>query len=279
MQIVEQVCQSPNYAIARDLPSGNSEINEALHKATLRFLDTGEINLDGQVTALIDVVDMANDQRSIRSALKTFSIACGFERFAYFEMASKEISTINSFPLEWQHTYLQNQYARIDPVVTKAKRLMQMFTWSAEDWPSRSLTIEEKRFRTMAKQYGLCSGLSIPVQGSYGCILMLSLVSASAQTLVAAPGSAARAEQAVLYIHHRLRAIADADLMSCPLMLTPQEAVCLNWAAKGKYMPEIADITNLRYRTVQFYLDNSRKKLDATNLTHAVAIAKDKGII
>lgn len=235
--------------------------------------------MDGQITTLIDAVDTSNDQRSIRSALKSFSLACGFERFAYFEISSKEISTINSYPVEWQHAYLQSQYARIDPVVTTAKRVMQMFTWSAQDWPRRYLTTEEKRFRAMAKQYGLCFGLSIPVQGSYGSILMLSLTAERATTLLATPASVTRAEQAVLYIHHRLRAIADAELMSCSQTLTSREAVCLKWAAKGKYMREISMITNLQYRTVQFYLDNARKKLDATNLTHAVAIAKDKRII
>lgn len=234
--------------------------------------------MDGQVTSLIDALDTSNDQRSIRSALKSFSLACGFERFAYFEITSKEISTINSYPLEWQHDYLQSQFARIDPVVTKAKRLMQMFTWSARDWPSRSLTTEEKRFRSMARQYGLCSGLSIPVHGSYGSILMLSLTSANAN-LHPTLGSVARAEQAVLYIHHRLRAIADTELVSCSLTLSSQEAVCLKWAARGKYMREISIITNLQYRTVQFYLDNARKKLDATNLVQAVSIAKDKRII
>lgn len=234
--------------------------------------------MDGQVTSLIDALDTSNDQRSIRSALKSFSLACGFERFAYFEITSKEILMINSYPLEWQHDYLQSQFARIDPVVTKAKRLMQMFTWSARDWPSRSLTTEEKRFRSMARQYGLCSGLSIPVHGSYGSILMLSLTSANANRLPTL-GSVARAEQAVLYIHHRLRAVADTGLISCSLTLTSQEAVCLKWAAKGKYMREISLITNLQYRTVQFYLDNARKKLDATNLVQAVSIAKDKRII
>ncbi|AMS45270.1 autoinducer binding domain-containing protein [Aminobacter aminovorans] len=233
--------------------------------------------MDGQITSLIDALDTSNDQRSIRNALKSFSLACGFERFAYFEMTSKEISTINSFPLEWQHDYLRSQFARIDPVITMAKRLMQMFTWTAKDWPSRHLSSEEKRFRSMAKQYGLCSGVSIPVHGSYGSLLMLSLTSAQATNPTL--GSAARAEQAVLYIHHRLRAIADSELMNCSLTLSSQEAVCLKWAAKGKYMREISLITNLQYRTVQFYLDNARKKLDATNLVEAVSIAKDKGII
>jgi DNA-binding CsgD family transcriptional regulator len=107
-------------------------------------------------------------------------------------------------------------------------------------------------------------GVSIPVHGSYGSLLMLSLTSAQATNPTL--GSAARAEQAVLYIHHRLRAIADSELMNCSLTLSSQEAVCLKWAAKGKYMREISLITNLQYRTVQFYLDNARKKLDATNL-------------
>lgn len=53
----------------------------------------------------------------------------------------------------------------------------------------------------------------------------------------------------------------------------------LRWAARGKYMSEIAELTNTQYRTVQHYLDNARAKLHATNLTHAVAIAKDRGLL
>ena len=44
-------------------------------------------------------------------------------------------------------------------------------------------------------------------------------------------------------------------------------------------MPEIAELTNTQYRTVQHYLDNTRAKLEATNLTPAVAIAKDRGLL
>ncbi len=73
--------------------------------------------------------------------------------------------------------------------------------------------------------------------------------------------------------------LAERALSAPAFLLSPKELVCLKWAAKGKYMPEIADLTHTQYRTVQHYLDNARAKLNATNLTHVVAIAKDCGLL
>ncbi|EJN05954.1 autoinducer binding domain-containing protein [Phyllobacterium sp. YR531] len=235
--------------------------------------------MDGQFQSLIDALDVTNDERTVRSALKSFTIGCGFERFAYLQTAGGEIKTFNSYLPEWQDIYFANRYSRVDPVVTTAKRRKTLFVWSADQWLARNQAKEQKLFQSQAIDFGVRSGITVPVEGSFGSILMLTVASSRSQVDAFALGDHAVAARAVLYVHHRLRMLAARSFSTPKILLSPRELVCLKWSAKGKYMPEIAELTNTRHRTVQYYLDNARAKLEATNLTHAVAIMKDRGLL
>jgi DNA-binding CsgD family transcriptional regulator len=61
--------------------------------------------------------------------------------------------------------------------------------------------------------------------------------------------------------------------------LSTREVECLTWAAQGKTYREISMLTGLAYGSVKTYLDAGRYKLDAVNVTHAVALAITYGII
>jgi LuxR family transcriptional activator of conjugal transfer of Ti plasmids len=235
--------------------------------------------LNGKLQSLIDALDVASDERMIRTALKSFVTSSGFERFAYLQVAGGEIKTFNSYLPEWQEIYFANRYSRIDPVITTAKRRKGIFAWSADEWSVRNQSKEQKLFQTQAIDFGVRSGVTIPVEGSFGSTLMLTLASPEVHADASSLGDHAELKHAVLCMHYRLRAVAERPFSSPKLLLSPKEVVCLKWAAKGKYMPEIAELTNTQYRTVQHYLDNARAKLGATNLTHAVAIAKDRGLL
>lgn len=235
--------------------------------------------MDEQLQSLINALDVAIDERMIESAMKSFTIACGYERFAYLQAAGGEIKTFNSYPAEWQTIYFANRYSSLDPVVTTAKRNKKSFAWSADAWLRRDQPKEEKQFRSEAIMFGIRSGVTIPIEGSFGSILMLTLASSQPHGDATILEDSGRAEKAVLYIHHRLRTVAQRSLSMPKLLLSPMELVCLKWSAKGKYMPVIAELTNKRHRTVQYYLDSAREKLEATNLNHAIGRAKDLGIL
>jgi len=53
----------------------------------------------------------------------------------------------------------------------------------------------------------------------------------------------------------------------------------LNWAAVGKSAWETSQIVGLSQRTIDSYIKNCLRKLDANNKTHAVAIALNFGLI
>jgi LuxR family transcriptional activator of conjugal transfer of Ti plasmids len=224
------------------------------------------------------MAEAAHDERMIKSALKSFANSSGFERFAYLQTEGAEICTFNSYPDNWQDVYLGSQYSRIDPVVTEAKRRMEMFAWTADDWPARG-TSELKRFRDEAIEHGIRSGVTIPVEGSFGSTMMLTFASSEKKVEFSKLRDAQKAMRAVLTIHYRLKIIAAATIVAPKRLLSPREAMCLTWAAKGKNAPETAMLTGINPRTVQHYLDSARRKLEAATVPQLVAIAKDHGLV
>jgi DNA-binding response OmpR family regulator len=74
-------------------------------------------------------------------------------------------------------------------------------------------------------------------------------------------------------IQSRLTAAARARGVEAKPLLTPNEIEALNWAARGKTSLEIAKITGMVKRTVDFHIDNARRKLSAKTRTQAVTKA------
>lgn len=61
--------------------------------------------------------------------------------------------------------------------------------------------------------------------------------------------------------------------------LTDRERSVMVWAARGKTVSDTADILEIADDTVETYMRNAMRKLDATNKTHAVAKAIYLGLI
>ncbi|MCY0150308.1 LuxR family transcriptional regulator [Hoeflea sp. G2-23] len=72
--------------------------------------------------------------------------------------------------------------------------------------------------------------------------------------------------------HHKLRFVS-AKPAKVDSPLTERERECLVWTSAGKTSVEIARILDLSEHTVNHYLNNAARKLDAVNRTQAVAYA------
>ncbi|MCP3477797.1 autoinducer binding domain-containing protein (plasmid) [Bradyrhizobium sp. CCGUVB1N3] len=234
-----------------------------------------ELSLDRQLQGLIDAVDLARDERSIRNAIKTFTVSSGFERYAYIHVHGNDAVAFSDYPTEWLNLYSAKHYTIIDPVVTTAKRSMRMFAWSAE---VRRSSREIKQFFSEATDFGIRSGVSVPIRTSYGRTAMITLAS-DRQRVEVPPWDPLQAALALAYIHVRLSLASGSSFKTGNVTLSTQEATSLSWSSHGKSMNVIADLLGIRPRTVQFYLDNARDKLGASNLQQAVRIAMEKKLI
>lgn len=78
--------------------------------------------------------------------------------------------------------------------------------------------------------------------------------------------------------HQKLRMVS-AQPTTVDSPLTERERECLVWTSTGKTSVEIARILGLSEHTVNHYLNNAARKLNAVNRTQAVAFAIRQGFI
>ena len=234
--------------------------------------------MDGHLRSLIDMLEAAQDEHMIKSALRNFAHRCGYDRFAYLQTEGTQVRTFNSYPGQWEGIYLGGDYSRIDPVVTEAKRRWEMFFWTADDWPARGSS-PLRRFRDEAIDHGMRCGLTIPVEGSYGSAMMLTFASPDKNVDNSGLLDPKKAVQAVMAVHYQLKILAAKTVVNPKQMLSPREMTCLVWATRGKTAFETAMLTGINARTVQHYLDKARAKLGAESVPQLVAIAKDRGLV
>jgi LuxR family quorum sensing-dependent transcriptional regulator len=61
--------------------------------------------------------------------------------------------------------------------------------------------------------------------------------------------------------------------MTDSLHITPREMEVLKWVADGKTAWEMSTIIGLSEHTIRNHIENARKKFDAMNTAHMVALA------
>jgi DNA-binding CsgD family transcriptional regulator len=70
-------------------------------------------------------------------------------------------------------------------------------------------------------------------------------------------------------INARLTRVARNEIWPKLTVLNDREIETLTWVARGKTSADIAKITGLSKRTIDFHLDNARVKLGAATRTEA----------
>lgn len=234
--------------------------------------------MSDHLRSFIDRLEAACDEQMIKSALKRFAHSHGYERFAYLQTDGFQVKTFNSYPGPWERDYLKSGYSTLDPVVIEARRMREIFEWTADDWPARGSS-DLRRFRDEAIDHGIRSGVTIRVEGSYGSAMMLTFSSSEKQAGLSGALDSKKALQLLMAVHYQLRAVAAKAAINPKRVLSPREMLCLVWASKGKKGAEIAILTGIKPRTVQHYLDRARDKLGADSVAQLVAIAKDRGLV
>ena len=227
---------------------------------------------------LIDTLSLPLEERAARRTLRDFAEDAGFEFFAYLNLRGSESFAVSNYPREWQDRYVQMNYLRIDPVVTRAKHGPPIFRWSAEE-TRRSNRRDLKQFFRDADQFGIRSGLSISVPVGFKDRMVFTLASGDRLVSTDEYPDTVTAAVAVAFIHSRLAAATQDAALSSEIRLSPREAECLRWFADGMSMPDIAQLLGIGYRSVRSYLDEATLKLDAANSRQAAAIAIRLGLI
>lgn len=221
---------------------------------------------------LIDVSSVASSEASLKQALPELVRDLGFDCYAYLNVHPVRAYAVSNYPAEWQARYLARGYTSVDPVVGMARAKMKAFTWAAGK-PTQASSRAVRTFYAEAGDFGIRSGISIPIRTAFGHMSMLTLASNKSSLSLNSDIDQVAAVTSVALLHSTLERHNAEPTAVSSVELTAKQALCLKWSAEGKSMKAIATIENMSYATVNFHLNNARKALDASSLAQATAFA------
>ncbi|WP_054313386.1 autoinducer binding domain-containing protein [Mesorhizobium sp. 1M-11] len=208
----------------------------------------------------------------MKEALPGLVRELGFECYAYLNVQPVRTYAVSNYPAAWQTRYLSRDYMRVDPVVAAARAKMQAFSWAAGN-PKEVRSKAVRAFYREAGDFGIRSGVSVPIRTAFGHMSMLTLASNKPSLSLETDIDQLGAVNAVALLHASLEHYDATPTAARSIELTAKQALCLKWSAEGKSMRAIATIEGMSYATVNFHLNNARKALDAASLAQATALA------
>ena len=178
-----------------------------------------------------------------------------------------------SYPEAWVNTYLNKRYYQVDPILKENFTKFNLQYWA----DTYKKILPQKDLLSLKEKVGLKRGYSFGLRDlkwSGG-----SLFSVSGQYLEHHIRTETILTYVLPYFHQTLVRILDQDHVKKVSVLSPREIEILNRLKSGKTNWDISIILKISKRTVEFHVKNIMTKLNATNRTHAVAIAIGQKLI
>lgn len=226
---------------------------------------------------LTEQVSLATDEKSVAAVLRNLAHEAGFGLFAYVSLHANTHKILSNYPELWQQRYVEELYVSVDPVMLGARQKSDAFAWSNPT--SGQLTKRQKKFFSEAAEFGIQSGISIPIRSGFGQMAMLTLASGEHGYAESRSMTPSLAAAAVGQVHARLDILELKPRLHVPVELTPGQLTCLRWNAEGKTADDIADIEKTSPHNVRFHLKGAKRALGAATLTQAARIATTLGLI
>jgi len=239
--------------------------------------------MHGIFQAFIDGLVTNGDAQSLRSVLVQAGEALDLTCFAYICLPSRRGDApelISTYPIEWTDHYLQQSYARLDPVIIEALATPEPFEWGRE-FLGKGLSKPQHRLLDEAAQFGIRCGFTIPIHDPRGPVAAVTFATEERRaTFQRCIEQHRRVLQLMaMYFHAHARRRLTLNRVVDGVALSPRELECLEWAAQGKSAWEIGRLLNISRRTAAFHLDNTKTKFGVRTICQAVAkLAASKAV-
>lgn len=185
----------------------------------------------------------------------------------------EDLVIASCWPAELFVLYIENDYARFDPLIRHSMQSHMPFEWHADSYGSdgdpRAVEIMRR-----AAAFGLKHGYLVPIHGPNG---HEGCVSMAADALELSARARSALHLMALYAFDRMHALRGR--LPDKKLLTAREREVLSWVAAGKSAAQISQALKISKRTVDEHSQTAARKLGAANRTQAVAIAMRNRII
>lgn len=179
---------------------------------------------------------------------------------------------------QWVERYLDQDYARIDPVVQSCYRRFHPVQWKQLDWSGKAA----RSFLGEALDNGVGNqGFSVPIRGPSGQFALFT-VSGNATDDTWSRFSRECTAELILVSHYINQKALELERGSDAVetrSLSPRETDALTMLALGYSRAQAADNLSISEHTLRVYIESARFKLAASNTTHAVARALTYGML
>lgn len=178
----------------------------------------------------------------------------------------------------WVDRYLQEDYARVDPVVLGCFRRFHPVDWKRLDWTGRSA----RAFLGEAIDAGVGNqGFSVPIRGPNGQFALFTVSHRASDSDWAKFTSEYTADLILIahFINQKALEIERGTDFQALQNLSPREVDVLTKLAMGLNRSQAAESLDISEHTLRVYVEGARVKLKAVNTTQAVARAIAEGIV
>lgn len=216
--------------------------------------------------------------RFLRRAGETY----GLKNFIVFSLPGFEAeklsshSIVSNWPSDVLAKYDALQMVRHSAGIRKLRVTTNPFSYDLAKWIGETTTAKEvEEYVNLLRRNGMLIGHFFPVHDALG----------NRGAVVWSGGSRdlefdekLQLQMISIQVFNRLAEIG-AAWKTGQVALTEREIQCLSWTAAGKTSLEIAEILGLSEHTVNHYLNQVTRKLEAVNRTQAVVKAIRRGLI
>lgn len=238
-----------------------------------------QIRLEAQTLELVQRIENADSYETVARLIQEFIADLGFHHACFMKVpehgedGTKQV-LMNSNPEGWVERYIERDYVKRDPMVVELFKTYHPYSWQ-DVVDRRELDPGDRRIVSEATEFRMNVGFVVPIFGAAGYTGLASISGEHAEL----PAQARSALQlACLYAHNKLLAMKrerEAKLRR----LTPRELECLRWAITGKSDWDIGAILHVSEKTVNYHMENVKRKYGVATRVQAIVAAMREGAL
>jgi LuxR family transcriptional regulator, quorum-sensing system regulator BjaR1 len=179
---------------------------------------------------------------------------------------------VTPFLPDWSRHYDEQGYIKSDPIVRELFLSYQPFSWS-EVMARREIGTAERQIMGECAAAGMRDGFVVPIYQAGG---YTGLVSLAGEEPMITEESRRGLALASIYLHNKMTNLLRQEAQS-RFDLTERELECLRWAAAGKSDWEIGQILSISSKTVNYHIENAKRKFRVATRVQAIVAAMRLG--
>ncbi len=226
---------------------------------------------------LVRYLDRADSIEVVRNVFQNFIKGFGFTSVTCLMLPrdgrmDAESILMSTRPPLFIETYLARGHFRFDPVIKEIARRREAFVWSEIKPKGRRLTRAERKVLRLRATFGLEGGFTVPVRESGGNLGSVNIAGSTAEL---DDGQRAALILASVYVYYRVCSLRQAPTEPARA-LPAREIEAMTWIAQGKSDWQVGQILGISEKTVNYHIENVKRKFGVATRVQAVVAAIDR---